>query len=138
MKHRSTQLGPRKNPASLRAHGLRLTASSSPSGSSTQLQKQHKAESLPVPVSGQVGTLDQESDRPKTATTGENTRRENHFLTVHEVAMLLQVPISWVYERMRKRSSERLPGYRLGKYWRFSEDEILAWVKRQRGGQHVA
>src|SRR5229473_3512736 len=124
MKHRSTQLGVRKNPDSPRVHGLRLAASSSPSESCTRLQKQHEAEPVPSQVSGRVATLDQESDR-----------RESHFLTVHEVAVLLQVPVSWVYERMRKRSSERLPGYRLGKYWRFSEDEILAWVKRQRGSQ---
>jgi excisionase family DNA binding protein len=72
------------------------------------------------------------------AATGGEKRDESHFLTVHEVAALLQVPVSWVYGRMRKRSRDRLPGYRLGKYWRFSEDEILAWVKRQRGGEHAA
>ena len=138
MKHRTTQLGVRKNPDSPRVHGLRLAASSSPSESCTRLQKQHEAEPVPSQVSGRMATLDQESDKRESATAGENTRRESHFLTVHEVAVLLQVPVSWVYERMRKRSSERLPGYRLGKYWRFSEDEILAWVKRQRGGQHVA
>ena len=42
---------------------------------------------------------------------------------------MLQVPVSWVYGRTRKRSVERLPGYRLGKYWRFREEEVLAWVK---------
>jgi len=31
-----------------------------------------------------------------------------------------------------------LPGYRLGKYWRFREDEILAWVKCERGGGRAA
>ena len=39
------------------------------------------------------------------------------LLTVQQVAELLQVPVSWVYGRMRKRSLERLPAYRLGKYW---------------------
>jgi excisionase family DNA binding protein len=72
------------------------------------------------------------------AATGEKNRCDHRFLTVNEVAALLQVPVSWVYGHMRKRSRERLPGYRVGKYWRFSEDEILAWVKRQRGGEQVA
>jgi excisionase family DNA binding protein len=72
------------------------------------------------------------------AATGEKDRYDNRFLTVHEVAALLQVPVSWVYGHMRKRSRERLPGYRVGKYWRFSEEEILAWVKRKREGEQVA
>jgi excisionase family DNA binding protein len=59
---------------------------------------------------------------------------ERHLLNVHEVAELLQVPVSWVYERVRKRSLERLPGYRLGKYWRFREADIEAWIERQRMG----
>ena len=56
------------------------------------------------------------------------------LLTVQQVAELLQVPVSWVYERVRKRSLERLPGYRLGKYWRFREEEVLTWIERQRIG----
>jgi excisionase family DNA binding protein len=72
------------------------------------------------------------------AHTGEEGTQEHRLLTVHDVAALLQVPVSWVYGHMRKRSRERLPGYRIGKYWRFSEDEIVAWVKRQRRGEHVA
>jgi len=60
------------------------------------------------------------------------------FSNVHEVAELLHVPVSWVYGRMRKRSLERLPGYRLGKYWRFRKDEVLAWVDCHCGGSHAA
>lgn len=54
-----------------------------------------------------------------------------HLLTVSEVAQLLQVPVSWVYARTRHRNNSRLPGYRLGKYWRFDRDEVLAWVQNQ-------
>lgn len=56
------------------------------------------------------------------------------LLTVEEVAELLRVPLSWVYERTRKRGVERIPGFRLGKYWRFREADVLAWLDRQRGG----
>lgn len=56
------------------------------------------------------------------------------LLTVEEVAELLRVPSSWVYERTRKRAADRLPGFRLGKYWRFRETDVLAWLERQRLG----
>jgi hypothetical protein len=29
-------------------------------------------------------------------------------------------------------------GFDSGRYWRFRQDEVLAWVERQQGGQHVA
>ena len=58
--------------------------------------------------------------------------QQSELLTVHQVAELLQVPVSWIYGRMRKRSLERLPAYRLGKYWRFERNEVLAWVARHR------
>jgi excisionase family DNA binding protein len=64
------------------------------------------------------------------------SERLNHggLLTVAEVATLLQVPLSWVYDRTRKRGIERIPGFRLGKYWRFREEDVMAWVERQRIG----
>ncbi len=56
------------------------------------------------------------------------------LLTVGEVAELLKVPVSWVYERTRRNSMDRIPGFRLGKYWRFHESDVLAWLERQRAG----
>jgi excisionase family DNA binding protein len=72
------------------------------------------------------------------AATVEDARHDDHLLTVSEVAELLQVPVSWVYGRVRKRSLERLPAYRIGKYWRFRQDQVLAWVESQRRDSHVA
>jgi len=75
--------------------------------------------------------------------TGAAQRLEKSFvppssvqslLTVEEVAALLRVPLSWVYERTRKRGIGRIPGFRLGKYWRFRETDVLAWLERQRSG----
>jgi excisionase family DNA binding protein len=60
------------------------------------------------------------------------------LLTVNEVAQLLQVPISWVYEQTRKRSLNRIPGFRLGKYWRFRANDIREWVERQRVGMRTS
>jgi excisionase family DNA binding protein len=61
-------------------------------------------------------------------------RMTDALLTVGEVAELLHVPLSWVYDRTRKRGVERIPGFRLGKYWRFRETDILGWIERQRVG----
>jgi excisionase family DNA binding protein len=59
------------------------------------------------------------------------------LLTVEEVAEMLKVPVSWVYERTRRRTVDRLPGIRLGKYWRFRESDLLEWIERQRVGGHA-
>ena len=138
MKSRPTQFGVRENTASSRQHAPRLTKVIS--SNSNHLRRQTLERQLPLPHE-ELPTAGIEKPRHATsenAATGGETVRECCLLTVHEVASLLQVPVSWVYGRMRKRSTERLPGYRLGKYWRFNEKEVLAWVKSQRGGQHVA
>jgi excisionase family DNA binding protein len=49
-----------------------------------------------------------------------------------EIAQLLKVPISWVYERTRRRGIERMPHFKLGKYLRFSKEEILDWLHKSR------
>jgi excisionase family DNA binding protein len=67
-----------------------------------------------------------------------STQSQCELMTVQQVAELLQVPVSWVYGRLRKRSLERLPGYRLGKYWRFDKEEVLAWLAQQREGRTAA
>jgi excisionase family DNA binding protein len=56
------------------------------------------------------------------------------LLTVQETAALLKVPVSWVYGHLRTRCSDRIPAYRLGKYWRFRAEEVLSWVKRHASG----
>ncbi len=65
------------------------------------------------------------------ATVGERSRDER-LLTVHEVARLLGVPASWVYERTRRRGRDRLPYVKLGKYLRFEEAAILDFIRKQR------
>ena len=81
-------------------------------------------------ASNQIETpsFDKQARRSQLALSQER----NELLTVKEVAELLRVPVSWVYDRTRKRSLDRLPGVRLGKYWRFRQGEVLAWVESQR------
>ena len=50
------------------------------------------------------------------------------LLTVHEVAEFLKVPVSWVYERTRRRGIERLPHLKIGKYLRFRREDVLGWI----------
>jgi excisionase family DNA binding protein len=60
----------------------------------------------------------------------EHPLHKSDLLTVKDVAEMLRVPVSWVYDRTRKRSLDRLPGIRLGKYWRFRHDDVVAWLRR--------
>jgi excisionase family DNA binding protein len=54
------------------------------------------------------------------------------LLTAAEVAEFLHVPVSWVYERTRKRGAARLPHLKLGKYLRFEERAVREFLDRQR------
>ena len=52
----------------------------------------------------------------------------DELLTVEDVALLLKVPKSWVYERTRRRGEDRLPFVKLGKYVRFESRAIQAFL----------
>ncbi len=54
------------------------------------------------------------------------------LLTVREVAEILRVPVSWVYERTRRRGKERLPHMKMGKYLRFRSVEIEQYLETLR------
>ena len=56
------------------------------------------------------------------------------LLTVEELAERLNLPASWIYAHTRKRSGDPIPGFRLGKYWRFRESDVLVWLERQKVG----
>jgi len=46
----------------------------------------------------------------------------------------MKVPASWVYERTRRRGSEQLPHYKLGKYLRFNLAEVMSWLSTMQRG----
>ena len=56
----------------------------------------------------------------------------DELMTVSEIAALLKVPVSWVYERTRRPGIEKIPHVKLGKYLRFSVREIKTWLMQQR------
>jgi excisionase family DNA binding protein len=56
------------------------------------------------------------------------------LLTVEEVAALLKVSKSWVYEHTRSRGtprSERLPYIKVGKYVRFDARALRAFIQKK-------
>lgn len=58
----------------------------------------------------------------------------HELLTVDEVARLLKVSRSWVYEHTRARGvprSERLPHIKVGKYVRFDSRALRAFLERE-------
>ena len=62
----------------------------------------------------------------------------HELLTVDEVAALLKVSKSWVYEHTRTREVdrlERLPHLRIGKYLRFEAQAVRRFLARKAQGQ---
>jgi excisionase family DNA binding protein len=56
----------------------------------------------------------------------------DELMTVKEIAAQLKVPVSWVYQRTRRRGNERIPHLKLGKYLRFSASEVTTWLQQLR------
>jgi excisionase family DNA binding protein len=54
------------------------------------------------------------------------------LLTVKQVAQILQ----WnPYTVIKKAEKGELPGFKMGRGWRFREEDIVQWIERQRNGQ---
>jgi len=133
MKLRPTQFDVRENTASPRQHAPRLAVSRSQFQSNEVSGNPRGDESSPH-MSGAISMCESLlAKAANAATVGERTEN-GQLLSVHDVANLLQVPVSWVYGHTRDRCPDRIPGFRLGKYWRFDEADVLAWIRRRRLG----
>ena len=53
---------------------------------------------------------------------------KEEFLTASEVATRLRLPLSTVYKLV---SGNVLPGFKVGKHWRFRAESIEYWIKQQ-------
>ncbi len=58
---------------------------------------------------------------------------EHELLTVEEMAARLKVPPSWLYSRTRETGPGSIPRTKIGKYLRFNETEVMAWIKETYG-----
>jgi len=137
MRFRPIQFGVRENTASPRQHASRLAVDTPVHTAHLGERSLETQPTSPRNARSVKGSEKHSHAASQDEATGRNARDESNLLNVHEVAELLQVPVSWVYGRTRKRSLERLPGYRLGKYWRFRKDEVLAWVECHCKGPHA-
>jgi excisionase family DNA binding protein len=62
---------------------------------------------------------------------------QSTLLTVQEVAAILKVPVSWVYEHTRGNCREKLPHVKVGKYLRFFDTDISSYlhaIRARNGG----
>lgn len=54
---------------------------------------------------------------------------QEDLLTVSEIATALKVKDSWIYGETRKTGPGSIPRLRVGKYLRFSLQNVLSWLK---------
>ena len=59
---------------------------------------------------------------------------DSELVDVREMALILKVPPSWLYERTRK-GSNAIPQVRLGKYVRFRPNEVVKFFEAQQLGR---
>ena len=58
--------------------------------------------------------------------------RPQTLLTVNQVADILQ----WNrYTIIKKAEKGDLPGFKLGREWRFRQEDIVAWIEEKRNGK---
>ena len=57
---------------------------------------------------------------------------DHDLMDVAEMARMLHVTVSWVYERTRRRGKDRIPHIKLGKYLRFEIAVVREWLSSQR------
>ena len=50
------------------------------------------------------------------------------LITVDELAQILSVPKSWIYERTRQ-GTQAIPHIKLGNYVRFNADEVITFFR---------
>ncbi len=60
----------------------------------------------------------------------------SEVVTPQELAAMLKVPVSWVYQRT-SRGPEAIPFFKVGKYVRFHAAEVIAFLKKQEKGDAV-
>jgi predicted DNA-binding transcriptional regulator AlpA len=67
----------------------------------------------------------------------EQSPADEELIDVAAAAEILCVPASWVYQHARPKSdrlADPLPYHKVGRYTRFYESELRAWLVRHQGG----
>ncbi len=132
MKNRPFQFDVRENTASSRQHASRLQVKlSSPKPHRLQTNQSEEV-SPPSNVLSEFQPSILDGDAAADRATGEKKTDGTQLLSVQEVARLLQVPVSWVYEHTRPRCVTPLPHIKIGKYLRFLPADIRNYLEDAR------
>jgi excisionase family DNA binding protein len=62
----------------------------------------------------------------------ENAQTIEHLLTPEEAAEILRVKLSWLYQHTRRRSQDRIPFIKVGRYLRFREQDLMAYIESRK------
>ena len=57
------------------------------------------------------------------------------WLDLHDLTKYLKMPKSSLYKLVQQ---EKLPGYKVGRGWRFDREEVDKWIKKNRNGKKTA
>lgn len=57
--------------------------------------------------------------------------------TLEEMAAILRVNQSWLYRQTKRHGPDAIPRLKVGKYLRFNEAAVMAWLQKQNDPQEV-
>ena len=55
-----------------------------------------------------------------------------HLLTPEGAVEILRVKLSWLYKDTRRRSQDRIPFIKIGRYLRFREQDLAAYIESRK------
>jgi excisionase family DNA binding protein len=62
----------------------------------------------------------------------EDTQTIERLLTPDEAAEILRVKLSWLYQHTRRRSQDRIPFVKIGRYLRFREQDLRTYIESRK------
>ncbi len=62
----------------------------------------------------------------------DKTLAIEHLLTPEEAAEILRVKVSWLYQHTRRRTQDRIPFVKIGRYLRFREQDLVAYIESRK------
>ena len=62
----------------------------------------------------------------------DKIKASEHLLTPEEAAEILRVKLSWLYQHTRRRTQDRIPFVKIGRYLRFREQDLVAYIESRK------
>ncbi len=62
----------------------------------------------------------------------EDTQTIERLLNPDEAAEILRVKLSWLYQHTRRRSQDRIPFVKIGRYLRFREQDLRTYIESRK------